>query len=1345
MDQKNKNNVNLTKVERMANKRQNIPHEYEEKYSGIFKSAPFGLLSIDLRGRILSCNEAFYRISGYTSQDFAGKHFTQIPTLHKKDFSQFRQILKNFIRGKFSSPIEFPWIHRDGSKRLAEAYVTSIKVNKKITGIQCLVLDITEKKKAEEALRESEEKFRSIIDSSPMGMHMYELKNDGNLVFTGANPAADKILGMDNSQFIGKTIEEAFPLLAKTEVPKRYRLAAEKGIPWQTEQIDYQDEKIRGAFEVYAFQTSPRHMVAMFLDITERKQMDVALKMEKNLLDSIAQTSPAGIIVLDKNGHLLFVNKRSEEISGLSGSKLKDLHDALLWNISDFEGHPFPENKLPFNLIQRTKKPVYGVKQAVELQKGKRIYLSVNAAPLFTSNGDFDGMVGVIEDVSEQIRSEKALRESEEKYRKTVELSPDAIALIDLKGVVTDCNSALVRLTGASKEELAQKHFTKIPFLFKKDIPRYLRIFASLLKGKVPKPFEVQWIHKNGQIRDGEILLSLMKREGQLTGVQVITRDITERKHIQDQLKIRAEFERLILITSTKLINISPNEFDKAINETLKQIGKFSQVDRGYIFLFSEDDRAMDNTHEWCAKGIVSQIDRLKGLPTEYFSWSLSQMRRGEILHIPRVNDLPPEALPERKEFEKERIQSVICVPIVNNKKMVGFIGFDSVKDEKVWSEDSIMLLRLIADVLSNAIDRFQKESELRLSERKFRTLAENSPNMIFINRMGKVIFANKECERIVGYSQEEFKSPDFDFLSLIAPESVETVKSNFAKHMKGQDVPPYEYILVTKEGRHIQVINSSKLISYEGEMSILGVVMDITSRKRGEIARAVTFQIAERAREVEKLEDLYREIHQAIIEVMPAKKNFYIALYDESLDMLEFPYFLDEFEDNPGPQKLEQGLTEYVLRSGRPLLASPEKFERLEAQGEVVSVGPPSVDWLGVPLKVKNRTIGVMVTQTYTKGVRFSEDDKELLMLVSEQIAGAIERKRADNTLQESEKKYRELYEGSRDALGAIDMNGKFIEFNSSFQEMIGYAPEEIYKLKYEDITPKKWHAMEKNILDTQVKRRGYSDIYEKEYLRKDGTVFPVELRAYLTKVGDGQPTRMWAIVRDISERKKIEREILDSQERLRSLTAHLQSVREQERTNIAREIHDEMGQTLTALKMDLSWIKKRMGHQPEPIGEKISGMSVLIDGAVRSMKRISTELRPGLLDDFGLSAAMEWQAEEFTIRTGIECHTVFKPKEIVVDKDRTTAVFRIFQEALTNVARHSQATGVKVELIKSQKFIKLTIKDNGKGIAKEKISGSESFGLMGMRERVTFMGGGISIEGVNGKGTVITARIPL
>jgi PAS domain S-box-containing protein len=152
---------------------------------------------------------------------------------------------------------------------------------KNVSGV---FFNITDRKRAEEALRESEEKFRNIVESSPMGIHMYKFEPDGRLIFTGANPAADAILGINNTQFFGKTIEEAFPLLVNTEVPGRFRRACVKGETWQAEQIDYEDKQIKGAFEVHAFQTAPGKMAAMFLDITHRKQTEEKLKKSENFL-----------------------------------------------------------------------------------------------------------------------------------------------------------------------------------------------------------------------------------------------------------------------------------------------------------------------------------------------------------------------------------------------------------------------------------------------------------------------------------------------------------------------------------------------------------------------------------------------------------------------------------------------------------------------------------------------------------------------------------------------------------------------------------------------------------------------------------------------------------------------------------------------------------------------------------------------------------------------------------------------------------------------------------------------------------------------------------------------------
>jgi len=202
---------------------------------------------------------------------------------------------------------------------------------------------------------------------------------------------------------------------------------------------------------------------------------------------------------------------------------------------------------------------------------------------------------------------------------------------------------------------------------------------------------------------------------------------------------------------------------------------------------------------------------------------------------------------------------------------------------------------------------------------------------------------------------------------------------------------------------------------------------------------------------------------------------------------------------------------------------------------------------------------------------------------------------------------------------------------------------------------------------------------------------------------------------------------------------------VREEERTSLARDIHDELGQALTALKIDLSWLSKRFPADQKSLLEKTRSMSKLVDMTIQKVKSISTELRPGLLDDFGLVAAIEWQAGEFQKLTGIRTEISPKLKDIILDRDRSTVLFRIFQELLTNIARHADATKVKLSLVEEADKIVLTVKDNGRGITREQLSNPRSFGLLGMRERVHFWQGELKISGAPGKGTTAVASIPL
>ncbi len=237
----------------------------------------------------------------------------------------------------------------------------------------------------------------------------------------------------------------------------------------------------------------------------------------------------------------------------------------------------------------------------------------------------------------------------------------------------------------------------------------------------------------------------------------------------------------------------------------------------------------------------------------------------------------------------------------------------------------------------------------------------------------------------------------------------------------------------------------------------------------------------------------------------------------------------------------------------------------------------------------------------------------------------------------------------------------------------------------------------------------------------------------------------KMLALEREMNERMQAEEKLRKSREELRNLSAYLQSVREQERTLVAREIHDEMGQALTGLKMDLSWVKKRLPQASKSLFEKTESMLRLIDRTIQFSRKIISELRPGLLDDFGLAAAIEWQADEFQKRTGIQCEVTINPEDIILDKDLATAIFRIFQETLTNVARHANATRVEIGLEEKTDALELTVSDNGKGIKEEEISHPNAFGLIGIRERVYQFGGELNIRGIKAKGTTVTICVPL
>ncbi len=251
-------------------------------------------------------------------------------------------------------------------------------------------------------------------------------------------------------------------------------------------------------------------------------------------------------------------------------------------------------------------------------------------------------------------------------------------------------------------------------------------------------------------------------------------------------------------------------------------------------------------------------------------------------------------------------------------------------------------------------------------------------------------------------------------------------------------------------------------------------------------------------------------------------------------------------------------------------------------------------------------------------------------------------------------------------------------------------------------------------------------------------------ELEARLAQVTGQLRAANTQLESESADHQRTEAEFRRSSEQLRELSARLQSIREEERTRISRAIHDELGQTLTGLKMDVAWLQGHLDPQQPALLVKMQAMSKLIDTTVQMVRRISTELRPGILD-LGLVATIEWQLHEFQTRTGIESQLVTTCEETTLDEDGSTAVFRILQEILTNVVRHADSTQVEVILEETAEFLTLQVHDNGRGITQSEINSPKSIGLLGMQERARLQAGEVQFHETPGHGTTVTVQLPL
>jgi two-component system, cell cycle sensor histidine kinase and response regulator CckA len=407
--------------------------------------------------------------------------------------------------------------------------------------------------------------------------------------------------------------------------------------------------------------------------------------------------------------------------------------------------------------------------------------------------------------------------------------------------------------------------------------------------------------------------------------------------------------------------------------------------------------------------------------------------------------------------------------------------------------------------------------------------LVECAPEAITIlDSCHQVTRINSEFTRMFGFTLEEALGRPLDEL-VVPPDR--TAESDWIQEAveKGQKVT-LETKRRRKDGTLVDVsVSCAPVMVGAKRVGICVLYRDIEEHKRAQTLSSALYRIAERTSAASHLQGFYASIHNIVGELMNAR-NFYIALYDPATELLTFPHFVDEHDPAPAPKRLGRGLTEYVLRTGEPLLATPKVFEELVAKGEVELIGAPSLDWMGVPLRAGSQTFGVLVVQSYREDVRFGERDKEVLTFVSQQLASAIDHKRHEEALRQSESRYRSLVQSAVYGIYRSSVDGRFLDVNPALIHMLGYdSADEVVKLDQQRevfVEP----AEHERLLQ-EFQRTGCLDSAEVRWKRKDGSVITVRLSGRAATELDEADQALEIIAEDITERRALEDQFRQAQ----------------------------------------------------------------------------------------------------------------------------------------------------------------------------------------------------------------------
>ena len=1351
--------------------------ERDERFRALIENSYDGIVLISTEFKTLYISPSYTRQHGYTPEEVLNTIGKE--RLHPDDWPKLKQ-LRELAPGA-STPVEYRIRNKAGGYCWVEGRITNLTEEASVRAYVLNFHDISARKaaeaeraQAEARMQASEARFRALVENGFDGIAL--LNAEGRLTYV--SPAYERVLGYLPEEVLG---QQPITRVHPDDVDEARQAREEVGrTPGASRSLQFRTRHKDGAWRWLEVtmtnlleQPDVEGVVLNFRDITERQASEKAVRESEEKFRAIWNNALDGMLIVNDDMQYVDANPAACKLYGVTREEL------LAQTMADFVK---PDNK------ETARRSLQKLVEQGERTGHFQLLRSDHTLHEIEYNARANFLPGlhlsIMRDVTERHRAAESLRSSEEQYRSLVGVLEEGILMLDSEGELLTCNESCERIMGARRDDLRERGLINPEW-------RAIREDGS----PFPAAEAPSAVTLRTQKACSGVVFGVIRPDGNLLWLSVSSQPVFQ----QDSAMLQAVVVSITDITQRKQTEAALREsemrFSAAFDDSPLAVSLTEQATECFVNI----------NQAWCKLFGVTSVEAIGHTELELGIWKAAEDRtelfRQMALHggaweqearlktrsgrtvqalvsvramwlgqkqyvITLVHDITERKLAEErfaKAFDANpspmTISSLPDGKIVQvNETWASFTGFDfsaahgrTAADLGMWVEpahrarffallhehgrvsdfetylrrqDGLVRTVLLSGetidlggqphMLSCVTDitaRKQAEEAVRVSQERFAKAFNACPEPMVLQRLedGCYISANRACLAALGLEEDGMIGHNADEIGLWVNEAQRNLMR--AALQKDGEVRDIECDYYVGSGRIGHFLVSAEIIEIEGVKHVLSVSRDITERKRGEEAL--------RASE-ERFAKAFNSSPQPIA-ITSLPEGRFVTVNEAWARVIGH-----RAEDTIGRDAAELNL--WADHAQRKRIGV--KLRRGEALRDQE-----------VTVRAKNGELRYLII--YGEAIQLAGED--YLLLTALDVTG---RKQAERALHATEERFRLLFQRNLAGVYRATVEGQYLECNDAYALMFGFdSPEELKATGAWCLYP---DQQMRNAMLEQVRSHGSLNNYEMQLRRKDGSaVWALANITYRAAEGN-TPAVIEGIALDITKRKLDEAKLADSREQLRALSARLASIREEERTAIAREIHDSLGQMLTGLKLDVAWLHKRLtsgsaSDAQEVLVQKAEGMASLLDDTIQTVRDLATQLRPGVLDTLGLTAAIEWQVQDFQARTGIESEIWLCPEPKELPQEKATALFRILQEILTNIIRHAEATRVVIHLIPTEGALLLSVEDNGRGITTGNLRDAKSLGLLGMRERALMVGGEVDFEGTAERGTTVTVKVPL